>query len=62
MRIGWIGTGVMGLPMAGHLQKSGHELFVFNRTKSKAELLFQKGAHWCETSAEVASRSEILFT
>ena len=62
MRIGWIGTGVMGLPMAGHLQKSGHELFVFNRTKSRAEPLFQKGAHWGETPAEVASRSEILFT
>ena len=62
MKIGWIGTGVMGLPMAGHLQESGHELFVFNRTKSRAQPLLQKGAHWCGTPAEVAGRSEILFT
>ena len=33
MRIGWIGTGIMGSSMAGHLQNSGHELHVFNRTR-----------------------------
>ena len=46
MKVGWIGTGVMGAPMAGHLQAAGHELFIFNRTKEKAEPLFNKGAHW----------------
>jgi len=62
MKIGWIGTGVMGLSMASHLQKAGHEISVFNRTKSRAEPLLQKGAHWYETPAEVAVHSEILFT
>ncbi|NTV34241.1 MAG: NAD(P)-binding domain-containing protein, partial [Deltaproteobacteria bacterium] len=33
MRIGWIGTGVMGRSMAGHVQAAGHELYVHNRTK-----------------------------
>jgi len=62
MKIGWIGTGVMGLSMASHLQKAGHEISVFNRTKSRAEPLLQKGAHWYETPADVAVHSEILFT
>ncbi|MBW1690359.1 MAG: NAD(P)-dependent oxidoreductase [Deltaproteobacteria bacterium] len=62
MKVGWIGTGVMGAPMAGHLQAAGHELSVFSRTKEKAEHLISKGAHWCESAAEVATRSEIVFT
>jgi 3-hydroxyisobutyrate dehydrogenase len=62
MKIGWIGTGVMGLSMANHLQKADHEISVFNRTKSRAEPLLQKGAHWYETPADVAVHSEILFT
>ena len=62
MKIGWIGTGVMGESMAGHLQTAGHELFVFNRTKSKAGALLKKGAQWCESSAEVAKNAEIVFT
>jgi 3-hydroxyisobutyrate dehydrogenase len=62
MKIGWIGTGVMGASMAGHVQKAGHELFVYNRSKGKAEALLQGGATWCATPAEVASKAEILFT
>ncbi|MBW2016026.1 MAG: NAD(P)-dependent oxidoreductase, partial [Deltaproteobacteria bacterium] len=62
MRIGWIGTGVMGAPMAGHLQAAGHELFIFNRTRKKAESLLDGGARWCESPAEVAARSEAVFT
>jgi 3-hydroxyisobutyrate dehydrogenase len=62
MKIGWIGTGVMGASMAGHLQKAGHELYVFNRTKSKAKGLLDRGASWCDTPAKVASNSEIVFT
>ncbi len=38
-RIGWIGTGVMGAAMCGHLLKAGYQATVFNRTKSKAEKL-----------------------
>lgn len=62
MTIGWIGTGVMGASMAGHLQAAGHDLYIFNRTKKKAEPLISKGAHWCESVQEVAAYSEIIFT
>ncbi len=62
MKIGWIGTGVMGKSMAGHLQAAGHELYVFTRTKEKAGDLLEKGAHWCASPAEVARQSEIVFT
>jgi len=62
MKVGWIGTGVMGASMAGHVQKAGHELYVLNRTKGKSEDLLNKGAHWCETPAMVAENSEIVFT
>ncbi|MEJ2725855.1 MAG: NAD(P)-dependent oxidoreductase, partial [Deltaproteobacteria bacterium] len=62
MKIGWIGTGVMGAFMAGHFLNGGHELHVFNRTKSKAQGLLDSGAWWCDTPAKVALNSEILFT
>ncbi len=62
MRIGWIGTGVMGRSMAGHVQAAGHELYVHNRTKAKAEDLLRKGATWCDSPAEAAAKSEMLFS
>jgi 3-hydroxyisobutyrate dehydrogenase len=62
MKIGWIGTGIMGGSMAGHLQEAGHELYIFNRTKGKAESLLNKGAHWCKSPAEVVDNAEIVFT
>ena len=62
MKIGWIGTGVMGNSMAGHLQNAGHELYIYSRTKQKAEGLLGKGAQWCRTPAEVAHEAEITFT
>jgi 3-hydroxyisobutyrate dehydrogenase len=62
MKIGWIGTGVMGASMAGHLQAAGHDLFVFNRTKAKAEKLILKGATWCGSPTEVAKSCEIVFS
>ena len=62
MKIGWIGTGVMGGSMAGHLQAAGHDLYIFNRTRSKAESLLKDGAHWCEFPGEVAANSEIVFS
>ena len=61
-KIGWIGTGVMGTAMAGHLQAEGHDLFVFNRTRTKAEPLLEKGARWCASPAETARHAEIVFT
>ena len=59
-RIGWIGTGVMGAPMAGHLLDAGHELIVHTRTRSRAESLLARGATWAETPADAASQCEIV--
>ena len=52
----------MGAAMAKHLQLAGHELFVFTRTKSKAEALLENGAIWCETLANVAHAADVIFT
>lgn len=60
MKIGIVGTGVMGKPMAHNLQKAGHQLYIWNRTKAKAESLLQDGAVWCGQPAEVARRAEIV--
>lgn len=62
MRIGWIGTGVMGAPMAGHLQQAGHRLAVFNRSQEKASGLIAGGATWCASPRAVAEASEVVFS
>ena len=59
--VGWIGTGVMGGPMAGHLLEAGHQLQVFNRTRARAEGLLEKGARWCESPGEVGAGAEVVF-
>ena len=61
-KIGWIGTGVMGLSMVGHLQQRGYAINVFNRTKEKANALLEKGANWCDSPALVAEVSDLIFT
>jgi len=61
-KIGWIGTGVMGISMAGHLIKQGYDLCIYNRTKNKAQPLIDLGAIWCDTPSEVAEKSDIIFT
>jgi 3-hydroxyisobutyrate dehydrogenase len=60
--IGWIGTGVMGQAMCGHIMAAGHDIYLFNRTQSKADSLINNGAHWCDTPAEVAGHADIIFT
>lgn len=62
MKIGFIGTGVMGRSMAGHLLQAGHPLIVHNRTKSKAEDLLASGAEWSDSVAGVAQQAGIIFT
>ena len=62
MRVGWIGTGVMGGPMAGHLIAAGHELAVHTRTRSRAEDLLEQGARWCDEPAAVAEGAEAVVT
>jgi 3-hydroxyisobutyrate dehydrogenase len=61
LRVGWIGTGVMGAPMAGHLLAAGYPVTCFNRTKSKADGLIAKGAKWADTPAKVTQQSDIVF-
>jgi len=61
-RVGWIGTGVMGASMCGHLIDAGHPAVVFNRTRARADGLIAKGAEWRDTPAKVAADSDIVFT
>ncbi|WVX83973.1 NAD(P)-dependent oxidoreductase [Niallia oryzisoli] len=60
--IGFIGTGVMGRSMAGHLLKAGYPLVVYNRTKEKAETLLQQGAEWADSPLEVAQKANVIIT
>jgi 2-hydroxy-3-oxopropionate reductase len=59
--IGFIGLGIMGSPMAQNLQKAGHQLFIYSRSKVADELV-QGGATVCVSSAEVAKRGDIIIT
>ena len=57
--IGWVGTGVMGAAMCGHVLAAGYPVTVTTRTRSKAQGLIDRGAAWAETPAEVAAASDI---
>ena len=60
-KIGWIGTGVMGSSMCGHLINAGFAATVFTRTKSKAEGLVAQGATWADSPKAVAEASDVVF-
>ncbi|MFZ2098968.1 MAG: NAD(P)-dependent oxidoreductase [Oricola sp.] len=60
--VGFIGLGIMGRSMAGHILDGGHELHVFNRTKSKADELVGRGAIWHDTAGEVAAACDVVIT
>ena len=62
MKIGFIGLGIMGSRMAANLQKQGHALVVFNRTRAKAQPLLDKGATFAESPAKLAEQVDVLFT
>ena len=61
-RIGWIGTGVMGSSMAGHLLAAGYSLTVCSRTRDKAAALLEAGATWAQTPADLGGVSDIVFS
>lgn len=61
-RIGWIGTGVMGSSMCGHLINAGYAATVYSRTKSKADGLIGKGAAWAATPKALAEQSDVIFS
>lgn len=61
-RVGFIGTGVMGASMAGHLLEAGHPLGVHNRTRARAEELVGRGARWHDTPRSAAAEADIVIT
>ena len=60
--IGFIGTGVMGRSMAGHLLTAGHAVHVFNRTRAKAQPLVERGAVWHDAPGGVAATADVVIT
>lgn len=61
-RIGWIGTGVMGRSMVGHLMNAGYSATIYTRSPEKAADLISRGAQWAATPAEVAANSDVVFS
>src|SRR5436309_133393 len=61
-RVGWIGTGVMGASMCGHLLAAGYAATVYNRTREKARPLVERGAREAGSPREVAEASDVVFT
>ena len=61
-RVGWIGTGVMGTSMCGHLMSAGYAVTVFNRTRARAEPLLAGGAVWADTPRAVAQAADVIVT
>lgn len=62
MKVGFIGIGVMGHSIAGHLLDAGHEVHVYNRTKAKADAIVARGAFWQDTPWDVTAASEVVFS
>ncbi|MEI7426796.1 MAG: NAD(P)-dependent oxidoreductase [Betaproteobacteria bacterium] len=60
--IGFVGVGIMGQSMAGHLLVAGYQVHVYNRTKSKTDALIAKGAIWHDTPGAVAAQSDLIIT
>ncbi len=60
-RLGWIGTGVMGHSMCGHLMSKGFAVTVYNRSRNKAQPLLERGASWADSPKGVAQKSDVVF-
>lgn len=61
-RIGFIGLGIMGQSMAGHLLAAGHSMAIYNRSPEKTQALVARGAKAVDTPAQVANQSDIVIT
>lgn len=61
-RIGFIGLGIMGLPMSENLIQAGHTVSVWNRTPSRMEMLVEKGVHKTNSAKEAASNADVIIT
>lgn len=62
IRVGFIGLGIMGQSMAGHILAAGHPVNVFNRSKSKADALVSRGAKWFGAIGDLAAESDVIIT
>ena len=62
MRIAFVGTGVMGASMAGHLLRAGHEVVVHTRTRAKAEPLLATGARWADSPAAAVAGADAALS
>ncbi len=60
-RIGWVGLGVMGSSMCGHLVDAGYPVTIYTRTRASADSLISRGAVWADTPADVARASDVTF-
>ncbi|MGV6820509.1 MAG: 2-hydroxy-3-oxopropionate reductase [Parvularcula sp.] len=61
MKVGYIGVGIMGAPMAGHIQRAGHDLFLVKNRSELPEALLTDGATACATPADVAAAADVIF-
>jgi 3-hydroxyisobutyrate dehydrogenase len=62
MKIGWIGTGVMGASMCGHILAKGYAVTLYTRTRAKAQPLVERGASWADSPRAAADASDVVFT
>jgi 3-hydroxyisobutyrate dehydrogenase-like beta-hydroxyacid dehydrogenase len=62
MQIAWIGTGIMGAPMARRLLRAGHRVTVFNRTRARAQVLAGDGATVADNPTQAVAGAEVVFT
>jgi 3-hydroxyisobutyrate dehydrogenase len=60
--VGFVGLGIMGQSMAGHILSAGHPLAVYNRSRDKADDLLARGAVWCDSPGAVAACSNVVIT
>jgi 3-hydroxyisobutyrate dehydrogenase len=62
LHIAWIGTGVMGESMAGHLMDAGHRVVIHSRTRSRAQALLDRGASWADSPAASAEGADMAIS
>jgi 3-hydroxyisobutyrate dehydrogenase len=60
--LGWIGTGIMGRSMCGHLVAKGYPVTVYSRTRERAAGLLEQGAAWADSPAQIAAAADVVFT
>ena len=62
LSVAFIGTGIMGAPIAGHILDAGYPVTVYNRTAAKAEPLIERGAVWAESASDAVRGADVVFT